>query len=160
MIDQASFKSTEERIKLAIELTAAIDRINEMPDFSMRQKRLMQLKPKLDTMLSSVINEKRYMEWPASEGEFTDFSVYQNGDSGIFTRWVVTPKRALSKNPVIYHRGERRARRVYRQFQLLLRFSGAFAFSVCSAVKFKDLAISLKIRQCLPPIPYSQQNQQ
>jgi hypothetical protein len=25
----------------------------------------------------------------------------------------------------------------------LRRFSGAFAFSVCSAVKFKDLAISL-----------------
>jgi len=57
---------------------------------------------------------------------------------------VVTPKRALSKNPVIYHRGERRARRVFRLFQSLASFSGAFAFSVCSAVKFKDLAISLE----------------
>ncbi|HJH25899.1 MAG TPA: hypothetical protein C5S37_03795, partial [Methanophagales archaeon] len=78
-----------------------------------------------------------------SEGEFTDFSLYQNGDSGIFTRGEVTLKRALSKNPVIYHRGERRARRVLRLFQSLLRFSGVSAFSVCSAVKFKDLAISL-----------------
>jgi len=51
---------------------------------------------------------------------------------------------AQSKNPVIYHRGERRARRVLRLFQSLLRFSGAFAFSVCSAVNFKDLAISLE----------------
>jgi len=51
---------------------------------------------------------------------------------------------ALSKKSVIYHRGERRARRVLRLFRLLLMFSGVFAFSVCSAVKFKDLAISLK----------------
>ncbi len=51
---------------------------------------------------------------------------------------------ALSKNPVIYHRGERRARRVLRLFQSLLMFFGASAFSVCSAVKFKDLAISLE----------------
>ncbi len=29
---------------------------------------------------------------------------------------------ALSKNIVIYHRGERRVRRVLRRFQLLLRF--------------------------------------
>ena len=48
------------------------------------------------------------------------------------------------KNPVIYHRGERRVRRVLRLFQSLFRLSGAFAFSVCSAVKFKDLAISLE----------------
>ncbi len=73
LIDQASFKSTEERIKLAIELTAAIDKINEMPDLSMRQKRLMQLKPKLDTMLNSVINEKRYMGWPAAKGNLRIF---------------------------------------------------------------------------------------
>ena len=31
---------------------------------------------------------------------------------------------------MIYHRGERRVRRVLRPFQSLLRFSGAFAFSV------------------------------
>lgn len=73
LIDQASFKSTEERIKLAIELTAAIDKINKMPDLSMRQKRLMQLKPKLDTMLNSVINEKRYMGWPAAKGNLRIF---------------------------------------------------------------------------------------
>ncbi len=45
-------------------------------------------------------------------------------------------KRALSKNPAIYHRGERRGRRVLR----LIRSS---AFSACSAVKFKDIVIPL-----------------
>ncbi|KAF5433376.1 hypothetical protein C5S35_16485 [Candidatus Methanophagaceae archaeon] len=35
-------------------------------------------------------------------------------------------------------------RRVLRLFQPLLGFSGASAFSVCSAVKFKDIAISLE----------------
>ncbi len=50
---------------------------------------------------------------------------------------------ALSKNIVICHRGERRVRRVLRLFQSLLGFSGAFAFSVCSAVKFKDIVISI-----------------
>ena len=50
---------------------------------------------------------------------------------------------ALFKNPVIYHRGERRDHRVLIRFQSLLRFYGASAFSVCSAVNFKDLAISL-----------------
>jgi len=50
---------------------------------------------------------------------------------------------ALSKNQVLYHRGERRVRRVLRLFQSLLAFSDAFAFSVCSAVKYK--------RKCLNP---------
>jgi len=45
---------------------------------------------------------------------------------------------------VIYQRGDRRVRRVLRRFQQLLGFSGASAFSVCSAVKFKDIAISLE----------------
>ena len=51
---------------------------------------------------------------------------------------------AQSKNQVIYHRRERRDRRVLRLFQLLLMFFGASAFSVCSAVKYKDIAISLE----------------
>ena len=51
---------------------------------------------------------------------------------------------AQSKNIVIYHRGERRVRRVFRLFQSLLRFFGASAFSVCSAVNFGDIAISLE----------------
>nr|AAU84303.1 hypothetical protein GZ9D1_16 [uncultured archaeon GZfos9D1] len=37
---------------------------------------------------------------------------------------------------MIHHRGERRVRRVLRLFQSLFRLSGAFAFSVCSAVNF------------------------
>ena len=45
---------------------------------------------------------------------------------------------------VIYHRGERRVRRVLGLFQSLLRFFGVSAFSVCSAVNFKDIAISLE----------------
>ena len=45
---------------------------------------------------------------------------------------------------MIYQRGDRRVRRVLRLFQPLLGFSGASAFSVCSAVKFKDIAISLE----------------
>jgi len=49
---------------------------------------------------------------------------------------------------VIYHRGERRDHRVLRPFQSLLRFSGASAFSVCSAVKFKSVdAILLETMQ-------------
>ena len=69
------------------------------------------------------------------------------------TNFFVYPPQALSKNQVIYHRGERRVRRVLRLFQSLLRLSGASAFSVCSAVKFKDLAISLK--NSAVPICYS-----
>ena len=52
--------------------------------------------------------------------------------------------KALSKNIVIYHRGERRVRRVLRLFQPLLGFPDAFAFSVCSAVNFEDIPISLE----------------
>ena len=51
---------------------------------------------------------------------------------------------AQSKNIVTYHRGERRDHRVLRLFPHLLRFSGASAFSVCSAVNFGDIAISLE----------------
>ena len=51
-------------------------------------------------------------------------------------------KRALSKNPAIYHRGERRGRRVLR----LIRSS---AFSACSAVKFKYIVTPL----CFPIVP-------
>ena len=47
----------------------------------------------------------------------------------------------MSKNIVFYHRGERRVRRVLRLFQQLLRFSGASASSVCSAVKSEDIPL-------------------
>ena len=65
---------------------------------------------------------------------------------GVMTVDVNVKKKtmALSKNLVIYHRGERRVRRVFRPFQSLLVFSGAFAVSMCSAVKFKGIAISLE----------------
>ena len=43
---------------------------------------------------------------------------------------------ALSKNPVVYHRGDRRGRRV-------LRLIRASAFSAYSAVKLEDIIISL-----------------
>ncbi len=51
---------------------------------------------------------------------------------------------AQPKNMVFYHRGEHRVRRVLRLFQSLPGFSDAFAFSGCSAVKFKDIVISLE----------------
>lgn len=54
-------------------------------------------------------------------------------------------KLTLSENIVIYHRGERRVRRVLRQFQSLLGFYGASAFS---AVKSKDIAFHWRIRRC------------
>nr|QNO51155.1 hypothetical protein OLNPMGDC_00048 [Methanosarcinales archaeon ANME-1 ERB6] len=53
-------------------------------------------------------------------------------------------KKEGRQNIAIYHRGERRVRRVLRRFQSLLMLSGAFAVSMCSAVKFKDIAISLE----------------
>lgn len=46
---------------------------------------------------------------------------------------------AQSKNIVIYHRGERRDHSVLRRIQSLPGFSGASAFSVCSAVIFEDI---------------------
>ena len=73
LIDQSSFKTTEEKIKRVIDLTSEIDRIKEMNDASACRKRLMQLKPQLDMLLDSVINEKRYMEWPAAKRNVSVF---------------------------------------------------------------------------------------
>ena len=86
LIDWAAFNSTKERIKLAMTLTAEIDKINEIDDSSTRWRRLMQLKPKLDAMLDSVINEKRYMEWPAAEGNLRIFRLIKTAVAGIFAR--------------------------------------------------------------------------
>jgi B12-binding domain/radical SAM domain protein len=67
LIDYTSFKRAEERIKLAAELTTAIDEIRARNDETVLQERLMQLKPVFDTMLNSVINEKVQMGWPAAK---------------------------------------------------------------------------------------------
>ena len=67
MIDDQSFKRTEERIKRAIELTATVDEIMELKDENVQQERLMQLKPEFDTMLNSVIHEKVQLDWPAAK---------------------------------------------------------------------------------------------
>ncbi|MDI6885333.1 MAG: TIGR04190 family B12-binding domain/radical SAM domain protein [archaeon] len=67
LIDYASFKRTEERIKLAIDLTTVIDKIKEINDESAQRERLMQLKPEFDMMLNAVINEKMHMSWPAAK---------------------------------------------------------------------------------------------
>jgi B12-binding domain/radical SAM domain protein len=67
LIDVDSFKATEKKIKLAIDLTTAIDNMKGITDAAVQHERLMQLKPELDTMLDSVINEKRHMEWPAAK---------------------------------------------------------------------------------------------
>lgn len=67
LIDYNSFKRTEERIKLAIDLTTIIDRVKEINDETVQRERLMQLKPEFDTLLNSVINEKMHMGWPAAK---------------------------------------------------------------------------------------------
>jgi B12-binding domain/radical SAM domain protein len=67
LIDYTSFKNTEERIKLAAELTAAVDEIRATNDETVQHERLMELKPVFDTMLNSVINEKVQMGWPAAK---------------------------------------------------------------------------------------------
>jgi hypothetical protein len=67
LIDYTSFKNTEERIKLAAELTTEIDEIRAINDETVQHERLMQLKPDFDTLLNSVINEKMQMSWPAAK---------------------------------------------------------------------------------------------
>jgi len=67
LIDYNSLKRTEERIKLAIDLTTIIDRVKEINDETVQRERLMQLKPEFDTLLNSVINEKMHMGWPAAK---------------------------------------------------------------------------------------------
>jgi B12-binding domain/radical SAM domain protein len=67
LIDEQQFKRTEERIKLAIDLTAAVDTILELSDETVQQERLMQLKPEFDTLFNSVINEKVQLDWPAEK---------------------------------------------------------------------------------------------
>jgi hypothetical protein len=67
LIDEQLFKRTEERIKLAINLTAAVDEILTRNDESARQARLKDLKPGFDTLFNSVINEKVQLDWPAAK---------------------------------------------------------------------------------------------
>ncbi len=76
LIDGHSFTTTEERIKRAIDLTARIDEIKGIKDASAQQERLMQLKPELDTIFLSIINEKKQMEWPVPVGKRT-FRVFR-----------------------------------------------------------------------------------
>ncbi|RJS86095.1 radical SAM protein [Methanophagales archaeon] len=70
LIDENSFHATEEKIKLAISLTNAIDEINEISDEAHRREKLQQLKRKSDMILDSVINEKRDIVWPAEKKRF------------------------------------------------------------------------------------------
>ena len=50
----------------------------------------------------------------------------------------------LPKKIMIYPPRRAQSTQSFKTVQSLFRFSGAFAFSVCSAVKFKDVAISLE----------------
>ncbi|RLG34089.1 TIGR04190 family B12-binding domain/radical SAM domain protein [Methanosarcinales archaeon] len=86
VIDQEIFRSTEERIKLAIELTHRIDEIMKLDDQKERQKELNALKPELDMMLDYVINEKVHMEWPASKKNLKLFNLAKAAISELF-RW-------------------------------------------------------------------------
>lgn len=75
LIDHDSYIAREEKIKLAIALTAEIDEIEAITNANVRHERLMQLKPKADLMLSSVINEKRGMEWPTTGRNLKLFNI-------------------------------------------------------------------------------------
>jgi B12-binding domain/radical SAM domain protein len=77
LIDEESFRATEKKIKLAIRLTAEIDEIRAIADTTVRHERLMHLKPELDMMYDSVINEKRDMEWPAAKGNLRLLSLFK-----------------------------------------------------------------------------------
>ncbi len=77
LIDEDSFKATEEKIKLAISLTAAIDKISEIKDETIKREKMQELKPKTDMMLDSVINEKRDMVWPAEKKRFGVFHLFK-----------------------------------------------------------------------------------
>ena len=96
--------------------------------------------------LAEEIEEERGIESREVREKFID--VINERVKTIERRGRITGKkygeRAQSKNQVIYHREERRVRRVLRLFQSLPMFFGTSAFSVCSAVKFKDIAISLE----------------
>jgi hypothetical protein len=77
LIGDDSFKATEEKIKLAIELTVAIDKISEIKDETIKREKMQELKPKTDMMLDSVINEKRDMVWPAEKKRFGVFHLFK-----------------------------------------------------------------------------------
>ncbi len=78
LIGHDSFRAMEERIKLAIELTSAIDEIEKInPADDVRRERLMELKPRLDVMFNSVINEKRSMGWPAAKRNLRFFNIFK-----------------------------------------------------------------------------------
>ncbi len=92
LIDWDSFRATEKKIKLAIDLMSEIDKINEINDAPTRDKRLMQLKPELDLLLNSVINEKRYMEWPAARRNLRYFRLLKAVIADHFFTAVKQPK--------------------------------------------------------------------
>ncbi|MHC1611123.1 MAG: TIGR04190 family B12-binding domain/radical SAM domain protein [Candidatus Methanospirareceae archaeon] len=75
LIDEQTFNRTEERIKRAIELTAAVDEIMKMNDEKIRRERLMELKPEFDTMLDSIIHDKVQLDWPAAKRNLKILSI-------------------------------------------------------------------------------------
>ena len=78
LIDPDAFRAREEKIKLAIELTTVIDEIEKMNNTDMRRESMMQLKPKLDILFNSVINEKRSMGWPATKRNLRIFNILKS----------------------------------------------------------------------------------
>ncbi|MCD6457139.1 MAG: hypothetical protein J7K81_10205 [Methanophagales archaeon] len=60
---------------------------------------------------------ERLKRYGIYEEQIADFSIY-------LAKQMKDLIRALSKNQVIYHRGDRRVRRVLRRFQSLFMFSG------------------------------------
>ena len=65
LIDETSYRRTEARITRAMELTAAVDELMTLDDLTLRQERLMTVKPEFDALFESVTHEKVQLDWPA-----------------------------------------------------------------------------------------------
>ncbi|MBC8458806.1 MAG: TIGR04190 family B12-binding domain/radical SAM domain protein [Deltaproteobacteria bacterium] len=65
LIDENSFRETERKIQLAIDIIKKIDRIQEIDDSETKREKLMQLKSQIDITNNSTINEKRNLKWPS-----------------------------------------------------------------------------------------------
>jgi len=67
LVDEAIYQRTEARITRAMELTAAVDELMKLENPTLRQERLLALKPEFDALFQSVTHEKVQLDWPAGK---------------------------------------------------------------------------------------------
>ena len=67
LVDEAIYQRTEARITRAMELTAAVDELMTLENPTLRQERLLTLKPEFETLYQSVTHEKVQLDWPAGK---------------------------------------------------------------------------------------------